>query len=350
MSHGRSGLDAVEVLIRLSDLLIQHSASIEEDQFPNGGNLLFTPLLALSHVHISFHALERLCTYIISIGFDIEGRNKASQTPLLHAAHSSFQVSVDWLRILIANGADLSAQDAEGRGPFHQLFVGYVDVIPYYNALTMVERYRVFEARANILLDAGCDPLQRDLEGHLPACFGCDRHMQHLWQSVLRKGIGREVTSRECFCKCGGLYELADFKTAPRERRPMRNTQYPGRVHERIESLRRWKNGYKRGDVKMEEEGRGESGAGLGELGQDGGSNTGEGEELQTKHVSEEDDGFEADEVLEGDEDWTGDEDREEDEDSEEEGDSEEDVNLEDRDNMELDAESEQDEEPEEIL
>lgn len=176
--------------------------------------------------------------------------------------------------------------------------------------------------------------------------------MHDIWQSVLRKWIGREVTSGECFCECGGLYELADLRAEAWERRSSKSTQqYSGWVHERFESLRRWKNGYKRGDIRMEEEGRGESRAGLGELGQDGGPKTGESDKVQTKHVSEEDDGFEADEDLEGDEDWTGDEDREEDEGSEEEeGDSEEDDNLEDRDGMEVDTESEQDEEPEEIL
>jgi hypothetical protein len=346
---GWFGSDAVEVTIKLSDLLIQHGACVEELQSYEWGKLLFNPNIEFQRPSENSHAQERLCKYRISISSDIEARNNASQTALLYSAYYWHPGSVNWLRSFIANGAALTARDAKGRGPFHQMFVGFVGITRLYGTHGIVKRYRVFEAKAKILLDAGSDPFQRDLEGHLPACFGCDRHMQDLWQSVLRKGIGREVTSGECFCKCGGLYELADFKTEPWERRPLKYTQYFTWVHEKFESLRRWKNGYKRGDVKMEEEGRGESRAGLGELGQGQGVMVREGEELQTKHVSEEDDGFEADEDLEGDEDWTGDEDREEDEGSEEEGDSEEDDNLEDRDSMEVDTESEQDEEPDDI-
>lgn len=345
MLKERFGSDAMEVLIKLSGLLIQHGACVEELQGYVWGNLLFRPMIDLQAPFENFHALEGLCKYLISIGSDIEGRNKASQTPLLYVAYSGSPGSEYLLRSLIANDADVTARDAKGRGPFHELFVGFVNKSRHDVNPGIVERYRIFEAAANILLDAGCDPLQRDLEGHLPACFGYDRHVQDLWQSVLRKGTGREVTCGECFCECGGLYELADIDTEAWERRLWRYTQHSRWVHKRLKSLRRWKNGYKRGDVKkMEEEGRGESRAGLGELGQDGGLNTGEGEELQTKHVSEEDDGSEADEDLEGDEDWTGDEG------SEEEGESEEDDNLEDRDSMEVDTESEQDEEPEEIL
>lgn len=344
------GSDAVEVAIKLSDLLIQHGACVEELQSYEWGNLLFNPNIELQRPFETSHALERLCKYLISINSDIEGRNKASQTPLLYSAYSCYPGSVNWLRSLIANGADLTARDAEGRGPFHELFVGFVDINRLYGTPGLVIIYRVFEEKANILLDAGCDPLQRDLRGHLPACFGYDKHIHALWQSVLRKKTGREVTSGECFCECGGLYELADISTGERETGLQGFLVWVKWRSTRITSLRRWKNGYKRGDVKMEEEGLGESRAGLGELGQDGGPNTGEGGKWQTKHVSEEDDGFEADEDLEGDDDWTGDEDREEDEGSEEEGDLEENDNLEDSDNMEVDPESEQDEEPEEIL
>lgn len=358
---GWFGSDAVEVTIKLSDLLIQHGACVEELQSYEWGKLLFNPNIEFQRPSENSHAQERLCKYRISISSDIEARNNASQTALLYSAYYWHPGSVNWLRSFIANGAALTARDAKGRGPFHQMFVGFVGITRLYGTHGIVKRYRVFEAKAKILLDAGSDPFQRDLEGHLPACFGCDRHMQDLWQSVLRKVIGREVTSGECFCKCGGLYELAGLVTEIRKRRHLTCPKQMEWTHTRIESLRRWKNGYRRGDVKMEEEGLGESGAGLGELGQDEGLITGEGEELQKHEDLGKDEELEVDEDFQWDEESErygaseGDKASDEDEslrpeeDSEEDDDLEDADDLEDSDNMEVDAETEQDGEPEDM-
>ncbi|MCJ1251270.1 hypothetical protein MMC30_008501 [Trapelia coarctata] len=112
--------DDLEFWIDLSDLVIRYGASAEECvNLLDYGNLLFLPS---QYQSIPFAGLWTLYKYLIRIGSDIEARNKKGQTPLLYTAYSHWESSIDWLSILLANDADLTAQDNGGRGGFHQMF------------------------------------------------------------------------------------------------------------------------------------------------------------------------------------------------------------------------------------
>jgi len=208
--------DDLEFWINLSDLVIRYGASAEEclNLHDKYGNLLFIPS---TYPSIPFPALETLCKYLIRIGSDIEARNKKSQTPLLHAAYSFREGSINWLPILRANGADLTAQDAGGRGGFHQMFLGYVELMEEGIITDFFYAYEDFEAKANILLDAGCNPFKHDLEGHIPSCYAWNNEILGLWQSILGKWVAREGVSEQCTCPFGGLYESVDMRKQYRD-------------------------------------------------------------------------------------------------------------------------------------
>ena len=194
----------------MSDLVIRHGASAEEcvNLTPVDGNLLFCPA---AYTDIILPDLKTLCKYLIRIGSDIEARNEETQTPALYAAYSYWESAVDWLPTLLENGADLTAQDAEGRAGFHQMFLGYKELMemgclsecPYY--------YKDFKAKANILLDAGCNPFKPDLEGHTPSCYAWDNEILGLWENILGEWIAGGRISASYTCPCGGVYELADM-------------------------------------------------------------------------------------------------------------------------------------------
>ena len=214
-----AALDArldVESWIKLSDLVIEHGTSPEDCQNFNGklGNLLFYPVTFDQHCMPS-RTLEKLFRYLIGIGSDIEARNNMGDTPLLYATQSLSKTSVRWIRVLIASGADLTANDNKGLGVFHRLFGGTVRAENQADGKSILYKfpnmYKDFKAKAYILLNAGCDPFQPDLEGHMPACYARDISMLALWQSILELWMAREGSEEQHTCECGGLFPLVDL-------------------------------------------------------------------------------------------------------------------------------------------
>ena len=62
---------------------------------------------------------ERAIEFLIDIGCDLEARNSAGCTPLLHTATSYKPQVVTCLRTMIRRGADIQASDSAGRGALH---------------------------------------------------------------------------------------------------------------------------------------------------------------------------------------------------------------------------------------
>jgi len=228
--------------VKFSELVIQYGASAEDSREGNFSsnpylaNFLFLPQMGSG---MTLPLSDIVCKHFIRIGCNIEARNKKGQTPLLYAAHYYRNRSAHWLQGLIMNGADLTATDAKGRGPFHYLFLGFVEAIKSRYFFTP-RLYRLFKEKTDILLNSGCHPFHRDLKGHLPACHGCDINMYDTWRSLLGERRGREVATEECFCECGGLYELADTLKEERELMIWAFKQRVKWWRKRIKSLRRW--------------------------------------------------------------------------------------------------------------
>ena len=163
--------------------------------------------------------LARICKYFIHIGSQMEAKNCDALTPLLYAAWSILTIP-RWPQVLIANGADVTARDDNGRGLFHQLFLGftgheywpyvYTTAFPSLLFETLTYFYKGFEDKARIFLEAGCNPYIPDLNGHTPACYARDKRCLELWQSILGEWEGKDQISNEYHCGCGGLYVLED--------------------------------------------------------------------------------------------------------------------------------------------
>ena len=143
--------------IQLSNLAIESGASIEDCSDPiwHLENYLF---VIIDHT-LTPDTASQFCDFLISTGVGIECRGGHGLTPLLYAAGRNTEGSLQWLQILVAHGADVSAT-IHGLGPLHFLFVER-------DRLWMVRA----KSKAEILLQAGCDPHATDLEGRTPAYY-----------------------------------------------------------------------------------------------------------------------------------------------------------------------------------
>ena len=72
---------------------------------------------SLSKMHRSVP--EEAIEFLVGLGYDLEARNSAGCTPLLHTATSQKPQVVTCLRMLIRKGADVHVSDSSGRGALH---------------------------------------------------------------------------------------------------------------------------------------------------------------------------------------------------------------------------------------
>ena len=195
------------------NLILDHCASLEQCERIELVNrhLLFFP--AFHQEKVCPDDLDIICKYLVSIGCDMEFEGDDHRTPLLETASSYRQCAAPWLKVLIANGSDLTATDSSGRGLFHYLFLGFPGARSDLNwrRYRLPRMYKEFKAKACTLLEAGCNPYKPDLKGHPPACYRVgdyevNEKLHELWQSLLTDWIGQGGIYEQRTCDCGGLY------------------------------------------------------------------------------------------------------------------------------------------------
>ena len=71
--------------------------------------------LSKKHRSVPEEAIE----FLVAIGYDLEARNSAGCTPLLHTAVSHKPQVVTCLKTLLSKGADIHVSDSSGRGALH---------------------------------------------------------------------------------------------------------------------------------------------------------------------------------------------------------------------------------------
>ena len=168
--HYDLNLETFERFRKVSDLVIQHGASVQYcvDATPDRGNLLHVPC---DHTSCTFgdghyNFFDTLVRYFVQIGCRLEYRNTHGRTALLAAEYQKVSISMsDYISALVSNGADVHATDNERMGPLHQCIVGFNT--QFYEGGKYPESGDLDELRARwkIFLKAGCDPWATDRHG-----------------------------------------------------------------------------------------------------------------------------------------------------------------------------------------
>jgi serine/threonine-protein phosphatase 6 regulatory ankyrin repeat subunit A len=104
---------------------------------------------------------------LLSIGSDIEERDRKAQTPLIHAVRREHEVI---LKVLLEKGANLEAQDADGWTPLHHAVC------------------RDGEDIVILLLEKGVNLETPDAEGLTPLAHAVLKNHEHLVKLLLEKG------------------------------------------------------------------------------------------------------------------------------------------------------------------
>jgi ankyrin repeat protein len=103
---------------KMTNLAVQRSC--DPNELVDHQNLLHW--LGTLDLSLGLTALSEVCSYLVTIGCELEQKDTWSRTPLLAAAEKT---SPDGLVALISKGANLGAVDFLGRGVFHLAFMGW---------------------------------------------------------------------------------------------------------------------------------------------------------------------------------------------------------------------------------
>ena len=129
-----------------------------------------------------YSILDKACKFLLWIGVDMELSAYNGQTPLLRAAHSSWEASTEWLEVLLANGAKFSAVDRRERGALHLA----LQKDPLYRNFYGEASWALFtKAKLVLLLRAGCSPGQKDRAGRTPAQYAGQMCLHRVWHEAL---------------------------------------------------------------------------------------------------------------------------------------------------------------------
>jgi hypothetical protein len=159
-------------------LALKHGARVDECVHYNelSGNLLHLACKYAEYEKVlSLHEHTQVIRYLLEIGSDMEYRNMYGRTPLLEASAMRFSRDSDVSSALLAEGADSSVADLEGRNALHLT----ADALQRRNALGDAIDASLLGVRPEgdlyhrlvELLRAGCDPLAMDHVGQTPSSY-----------------------------------------------------------------------------------------------------------------------------------------------------------------------------------
>jgi ankyrin repeat protein len=157
---------------KMTNLAVQRSC--DPNELVDHQNLLHW--LGTLDLSLGLTALSEVCSYLVTIGCELEQKDTWSRTPLLAAAEKT---SPDGLVALISKGANLGAVDFLGRGVFHLAFMGRID-----SQNRSVPEFKLKETLETAIL-AGCDPNALDNSGFSPSDYSIWFGMWKTWTLVL---------------------------------------------------------------------------------------------------------------------------------------------------------------------
>lgn len=130
--------------------------------------------------------------YLLSIGCTLEDREPLGKTCFLHASVTYGYGLMDYLFMLVQNGADVQAKDHLGRGALH-LVLNRFNFDEAGHALVQPRYSNDDEDRLVFLLKAGCDPTAKDFEGKEPIEYIIhDEALTPIWIHALTRAKHRQ--------------------------------------------------------------------------------------------------------------------------------------------------------------
>ena len=108
---------SLEECVAMTQLALDNDCAIDsaDDRILHAGPLF--ALVGTDNTNIDASISVDAVVYLLSIGWDLEERNRVGQTPLLYAAAACGPQVARCLRALVEKGARLDARDVMGRGP-----------------------------------------------------------------------------------------------------------------------------------------------------------------------------------------------------------------------------------------
>ena len=116
---------------QISEVALEAGASVDdcgildsEGYFMAGGIIHFLIFFTLYYSKVNCtdantFKLQAFIAYFVKIGLSIEDKNGWGKTPFLYAAECHYSLSITFLRILLEQGANLTARDDMGRSALH---------------------------------------------------------------------------------------------------------------------------------------------------------------------------------------------------------------------------------------
>ena len=106
-----------EECVAMTQLALDNNCTIDSGNHRVSYASPLFSLVGTDMADIDASVREDAIKYLLSVGWDLEEKNRTGQTLLLHAAEVCGPQVANCLRVLVGKGANLNARDDMGRGP-----------------------------------------------------------------------------------------------------------------------------------------------------------------------------------------------------------------------------------------